>query len=93
MGIMRHHKMEDIMSSVTNAIYPIGMMLLIIGGGGTFKQVLIDGVGDTIAKMFTHVTYITCLDCCSSVAYCTWFSNSCAVSTTGIVLPLPIIQM
>ena len=28
-------------------------MLLIIGGGGTFKQVLIDGgVGDTIAKMF-----------------------------------------
>ena len=53
MGIMRHHKMEDIMSSVTNAIYPIGMMLLIIGGGGTFKQVLIDGgVSDTIAKMF-----------------------------------------
>ena len=29
------------------------MMLLIIGGGGTFKQVLIDGgVGNTIAKMF-----------------------------------------
>ena len=41
------------MKSVTHAIYPIGMMLLIIGGGGTFKQVLIDGgVGDTIAKMF-----------------------------------------
>ena len=31
------------MKSVTHAIYPIGMMLLIIGGGGTFKQVLIDG--------------------------------------------------
>ena len=35
--------MDDIMKSVTNAIYPIGMMILIIGGGGTFKQVLIDG--------------------------------------------------
>ena len=35
--------MNDIMKSVTNAIYPIGMMILIIGGGGTFKQVLIDG--------------------------------------------------
>ena len=53
MGVMRQRKMENIMESVTNAIYPIGMMLLIIGGGGTFKQVLIDGgVGATIAKMF-----------------------------------------
>ena len=53
MGTKQQRKMEDIMKSVTQAIYPIGMMLLIIGGGGTFKQVLIDGgVGDTIAKMF-----------------------------------------
>ena len=53
MGMKQQRKMEDIMKSVTHAIYPIGMMLLIIGGGGTFKQVLIDGgVGDTIAKMF-----------------------------------------
>lgn len=57
MGVMRQRKMENIMESVTNAIYPIGMMLLIIGGGGTFKQVLIDGgVGDTIAKMFEGST-------------------------------------
>lgn len=49
--------MDDIMKSVTNAIYPIGMMILIIGGGGTFKQVLIDGgVGDTIAKLFEGST-------------------------------------
>ncbi|MBD1755243.1 gluconate permease, partial [Staphylococcus aureus] len=53
MGLMRKRKMNHIMESVTNAIYPIGMMLLIIGGGGTFKQVLIyGGVGNTIAKMF-----------------------------------------
>ena len=43
MGLHRERKMDDIMKSVTNAIYPIGMMILIIGGGGTFKQVLIDG--------------------------------------------------
>ena len=47
MGVMRQRKMENIMESVTNAIYPIGMMLLIIGGGGTFKQVLIDGGVET----------------------------------------------
>ena len=57
MGLNRGRKMDDIMKSVTNAIYPIGMMILIIGGGGTFKQVLIDGgVGDTIAKMFEGST-------------------------------------
>ncbi len=53
MGLMGERKMNHIMESVTNAIYPIGIVFLIIGGGGTFKQVLIDGgVGNTIAKMF-----------------------------------------
>ena len=59
--------MDDIMKSVTNAIYPIGMMILIIGGGGTFKQVLIDGgVGDTIAKLFEGSTMspiLSSMDC------------------------------
>ena len=73
MGLMRKRKMNHIMESVTNAIYPIGMMLLIIGGGGTFKQVLIDGgVGNTIAKMFegTEMSPILlALDCCSCATY------------------------
>lgn len=73
MGLMRKRKMNHIMESVTNAIYPIGMMLLIIGGGGTFKQVLIDGgVGNTIAKMFegTEMSPILLkMDCCSCATY------------------------
>ncbi|MCP6558878.1 gluconate permease, partial [Klebsiella pneumoniae] len=57
MGIRQGRNNKAIMQSVTDAIYPIGMMILIIGGGGTFKQVLIDGgVGDTIAKMFEGST-------------------------------------
>ena len=48
MGIRRKQKMNDIMDTVTKAITPIAMLLLIIGCGGTFKQILIDGgVGDT----------------------------------------------
>ncbi|TYK47571.1 hypothetical protein FX157_12095 [Staphylococcus pseudintermedius] len=44
------------MNTLTQAIYPIGMMLLIIGAGGAFKQVLIDGgVGGAIEKIFTDV--------------------------------------
>ena len=91
MGLNRGRKMDDIMKSVTNAIYPIGMMILIIGGGGTFKQVLIDGgVGDTIknVRRFYNVTYLTCLDSSDGITYCIRFSYSSAISTTGIVLPL-----
>ncbi|MEQ6028763.1 gluconate:H+ symporter [Staphylococcus saccharolyticus] len=92
MGVMRRRKMEYIMESVTNAIYPIGMMLLIIGSGGTFKQVLIDGgVGDTIAKMFegSNMSPILLAWIVAAVLRITPGSATvAAVSTTGIVLPL-----
>ena len=92
MGVMRRRKMEYIMESVTNAIYPIGMMLLIIGSGGTFKQVLIDGgVGDTIAKMFegSNMSPILLAWIVAAVLRIALGSATvAAVSTTGIVLPL-----
>lgn len=92
MGIARGRKMSQIMDSATNAIYPIGMMLLIIGGGGTFKQVLIDGgVGDTIAKMFegTHMSPILLAWIVAAVLRIALGSATvAAISTTGIVLPL-----
>lgn len=92
MGVMRRRKMEYIMESVTNAIYPIGMMLLIIGSGGTFKQVLIDGgVGDTIAKMFegSNMSPILLAWIVAVVLRIAPGSATvAAVSTTGIVLPL-----
>jgi gluconate:H+ symporter, GntP family len=38
-------------------ILPVGSIILIIGAGGGFKQVLIDsGVGDTIAQMSTNLS-------------------------------------
>ncbi|SDC08893.1 gluconate transporter [Terribacillus halophilus] len=38
-------------------ILPVGSIILIIGAGGGFKQVLIDsGVGDTIAQMSEHLS-------------------------------------
>lgn len=92
MGLQRGRKMDDIMKSATNAIYPIGMMILIIGGGGTFKQVLIDGgVGDTIAKMFEGSTMSPILLAWMVAAVLRIALGSAtvaAISTTGIVLPL-----
>lgn len=57
MGLARKIPMKSIMDSCSNAIASIGMMLLIIGGGGAFKQVLIDGgVGDYVAELFSDST-------------------------------------
>ena len=57
MGIARKIPIKQVMESCTTAISHIGMMLLIIGGGGAFKQVLIDGgVGDYVAELFHGTT-------------------------------------
>lgn len=92
MGIRQGCNNKAIMQSVTDAIYPIGMMILIIGGGGTFKQVLIDGgVGDTIAKMFEGSTMSPILLAWIVAAVLRLALGSAtvaAISTTGIVLPL-----
>lgn len=53
MGLARNIPMKSVMDSCSTAISHIGMMLLIIGGGGAFKQVLINGhVGDYVAELF-----------------------------------------
>lgn len=53
MGMARNISMKELGKSTEESIRAIAMMLLIIGGGGVFKQVLIDGgVGDAVADMF-----------------------------------------
>ncbi|MGH4123724.1 MAG: gluconate:H+ symporter [Clostridium sp.] len=49
-GLNRGKKMPEVMKTVTESIAAIAMILLIIGGGGAFKQVLVDsGVADYVA--------------------------------------------
>src|SRR5699024_2936920 len=78
--------------SVSNAIYPSGMMILIIGGGGTYKQGLIDGGAvDTIAKMFEGSDMSPILLARVGAAGLRVALDSCTVaeiSSTGIVLPV-----
>ncbi|PCF40934.1 gluconate:H+ symporter [Staphylococcus delphini] len=92
MGIRRGIPTKQVMNTLTQAIYPIGMMLLIIGAGGAFKQVLIDGgVGGAIEKMFTDVNISPILLAWLVAAILRLALGSAtvaAISTTGIVLPL-----
>lgn len=55
MGYARKIPMTEIGNSLSQSISQIAMMLLIIGGGGAFKQVLVDGgVGDYVATLFSQ---------------------------------------
>ena len=92
MGIRRKQSMKEIMDTVTNAITPIAMLILIIGGGGTFKQILIDGgVGDTISEIFKGSEMSPLILAWLAAALLRTALGSttvAAISSVGIVLPL-----
>lgn len=53
LGIFRGRKMQDIMEKSSNAMSSATMIILIIGAGGAFKQVLIDsGIGSDLTVFF-----------------------------------------
>ncbi|MEB2630983.1 GntP family permease [Peribacillus frigoritolerans] len=92
MGVARKIPMKDIMESCTSAILHIGMMLLIIGGGGAFKQVLIDGgVGDYVAELFkgTSLSPILLAWIIAAILRISLGSATVAALTTaGLVIPM-----
>ncbi len=92
MGIARKIPMQTVMESCTTAIAQIGMMLLIIGGGGAFKQVLIDGgVGTFVAQLFEGSALSPILLAWLIAAILRISLGSAtvaALSTAGLVIPL-----
>ncbi|MGC4378900.1 GntP family permease [Fictibacillus sp. Mic-4] len=92
MGISRKIPVKDVMDSCTVAISQIGMMLLIIGGGGAFKQVLIDGgVGKYVAELFKGTSLSPILLAWIIAAILRIALGSATVSaltTVGLVAPM-----
>ncbi|WEZ19978.1 gluconate permease GntP [Bacillus subtilis] len=92
MGIKRNIPVKTVMNSCSTAISQIGMMLLIIGGGGAFKQVLINGgVGDYVADLFkeTALSPIILAWLIAAILRISLGSATvAALSTTGLVIPL-----
>lgn len=92
MGIARNIPIKTVMDSCSTAISQIGMMLLIIGGGGAFKQVLINGgVGDYVADLFRETALSPILLAWLIAAILRISLGSAtvaALSTTGLVIPL-----
>ncbi|MFS0880865.1 GntP family permease [Metabacillus niabensis] len=92
MGLARKIPIKTVMESCTTAITHIGMMLLIIGGGGAFKQVLIDGgVGDYVADLFsaTNLSPILLAWLIAAILRISLGSATVAALTTaGLVIPM-----
>ncbi|MFD1849778.1 gluconate:H+ symporter [Oceanobacillus bengalensis] len=92
MGVKRNIPMKQVMASAEESIRAIGMMLLIIGGGGVFKQVLIDGgVGDSVAALFadTNMSPLVLAWLIAAILRIALGSATVAALTTaGLVIPL-----
>ncbi|WP_088067248.1 GntP family permease [Gottfriedia luciferensis] len=92
MGLARKIPIKEVMDSCTTAISHIGMMLLIIGGGGAFKQVLINGgVGDYVAELFkgTSMSPIILAWLIAAILRISLGSATvAALTTSGLVIPM-----
>jgi gluconate:H+ symporter, GntP family len=92
MGLARKIPIKEVMDSCSTAILHIGMMLLIIGGGGAFKQVLINGgVGDYVAELFkgTSLSPIILAWVIAAILRIALGSATVAALTTaGLVIPM-----
>ncbi|CAM3899669.1 GntP family permease [Mesobacillus thioparans] len=92
MGIARNIPIKTVMESCATAISHIGMMLLIVGGGGAFKQVLITGgVGDYVAELFngTSLSPILLAWIIAAILRIALGSATVAALTTaGLVIPM-----
>lgn len=92
MGLARKIPIKEVMNSCSTAITHIGMMLLIIGGGGAFKQVLINGgVGDYVAELFKGSSMSPILLAWIIAAILRISLGSAtvaALTTSGLVIPM-----
>ena len=91
-GLNRGRSMDQINDTLVSSIKIIAMMLLIIGGGGAFKQVLVDsGVDKYIASMM-HETNISPLLMAWSIAavlrIALGSATVAAITAGGIAAPL-----
>lgn len=92
MGFARKISVKEISKSFSESISQIAMLLLIIGGGGAFKQVLIDGgVGDFAADLFSQTNMSPLLVAwiiAAVLRLCLGSATMAALTTVGMAAPL-----
>jgi Gnt-I system high-affinity gluconate transporter len=84
--------LKDVMQSCSNAVKPMAMIILVIGAGGAFKQVLVDGgIADYIKDITAHwsISPIILAWVIAALLRIALGSATVAVMTaSGVVLPI-----
>lgn len=92
MGLWRNKGMSEISNSMVTSIKQISVMLLIIGGGGAFKQVLVDGgISKYISTLFaqTNISPILAAWLITAILRVSLGSSIVAAMTAaGLVAPM-----
>ena len=92
LGLARGKTMTEIMESVSKGISSITMVLLIIGGAGALKQILIDtGVSDYIAELMigSNVSpLILAWLIATVIRICVGSATVAGMTAAGIILPV-----
>ncbi|WP_367333550.1 gluconate:H+ symporter [Limosilactobacillus sp.] len=92
MGLWRNKGMSEISNSMVTSIKQISVMLLIIGGGGAFKQVLVDGgISKYISTLFaqTNISPILAAWLITAILRVSLGSSTVAAMTAaGLVAPM-----
>lgn len=91
-GLNRGRTMDEVMQTLTDSIKIIAMMLLIIGGGGAFKQVLVDsGVDKYIAGLMEGSTVspiVLAWSVAAALRIALGSATVAAITAGGIVAPI-----
>ncbi len=92
LGILRGKKMKELMDSVGASIAGITMVLLIIAGAGSLKEVLIDsGVSDYIAGLLKGSSFsplFLAWIIATVIRICVGSATVAGLTAAGIVLPM-----
>nr|WP_121272255.1 gluconate:H+ symporter [Pedobacter schmidteae] len=92
LGIFQGKKMGEVMNIYAESIKDVAMILLIVGGSGALKQVLIDsGVNDQIALLLKDLDmqplFLGWL-IAALIRFCVGSATVAGLTTAGIILPL-----
>ncbi len=92
LGISRGKKMTELMSSVSDSVSSITMVLLIIAGAGALKQILIDsGVSDYIGYLLKDSNMsplVLAWLIATIIRVCVGSATVAGLTAAGIVLPI-----
>jgi len=92
LGIKRNKKVKSVMKIFEESISSIAMILLVIGGAGAFKEVLVDsGVGDYISDIMKNMSIsplILVWGVAAIIRVSVGSATVAGLTTAGIALPI-----